>query len=183
MTIELDCVHTTLQHLDVPKGYRAEIVHGEIVLSPTRAFHMNTIIELVLQMRPQLPTDMWYTGDTITPFPNEDSELCPDIIVLPKVEVDKNGSVYPAELLEIAFEVVSPTSRSRDYEMKPAAYARAGIPVYVIADPYEAQLVVHWDPRGSEYGNRRTFRYGDTAEIPGSVPLTIDTSALPADPR
>jgi Uma2 family endonuclease len=86
-------------------------------------------------------------------------------------------------LLEVAFEVVSPTSRIRDYEMKPAAYAQAGIPVYVIADPYDAQLVVFSDPHGREYASRRAYRYGEQAEIPGSFPLTIDTSELQADPN
>ncbi len=45
VTVELAVARSTLRHVEVPEGYRAEVVHGEIILSPTRAFHLNTIIE------------------------------------------------------------------------------------------------------------------------------------------
>lgn len=179
MTMELAVARSTLRHVEVPEGYRAEVVHGEIILSPTRAFHLKTIIELSMQIVPQLPPHMDVTGDTITPFPREDSELCPDLIVLPRAEVERNDAVYEASVIEIAFEVVSPTSRARDYELKPRAYAGACIPVYVIADPYRGQLVVHSHPRETEYGNRRAHAYGEVVRVPGAVPLTVDTTPLP----
>jgi hypothetical protein len=45
----------------------------------------------------------------------------------------------------------------------------------------ETRLVGHWDPRGAEYAAGRVFRYGEAAGVPEPVPLTIDTSSLPAD--
>ncbi|GAA1917968.1 Uma2 family endonuclease [Streptantibioticus ferralitis] len=183
MTIELERSHSTLEHLEVPEGYKAEIVNGEIVLWPTRAFHFGTIVELVRQITPQLPETLRYTGDTITPFPEENSELCPDIIILPKAEYEKNSAVYPAEVIEAAFEVVSPSTGSRDYGLKVGAYARAGIPLYIIADPYAAQLVVQHKPIDGEYAYRNIVPYGEKAEVPGDLPLAIDTSELPADTK
>lgn len=181
VTIELERTHTTLlEQLNVPEGYRAEIVNGEIILSPTRAFHLGTIFELLRQITPQLPPDMWFAGDNVTPFPGA-SELCPDIILLPRAEYEKNSAVYPVEVIEAAFEVVSPATRARDYGLKVDAYAEAGIPVYVIADPYAARLTVHWDPAGGEYANRRRVAYGDTVDVPGKLPFTLDTAMLPAE--
>ncbi|PWI46075.1 Uma2 family endonuclease [Streptomyces sp. ICBB 8177] len=124
---------------------------------------------------------MDYTGDTITPFPREDSELCPDIVLLDKKACAKNLAVYPVEGIHAAFEVVSPTTRERDYGLKVGAYARAGIPLYVIADPYDARLVVHHRPIDGQYAYRQMVPYGEKADVPGDLPFTIDTSTLPVD--
>lgn len=41
--------------------------------------------------------------------------------------------------------------------------------------------LVRSDPRGGAYTSVRTHPYGTVAEVPGDVPLTIDTAPLPAD--
>lgn len=183
MTIELERCHSTLRHIDVPEGFKAEIVHGEIVLSPLRTFHLGTIFEILRQVTPQLPADTWFGGDNITPFPAESSELCPDITLIPRAEYEKNASVYPVEVIHAAFEVVSPSTRERDYGLKVGAYARAGIPVYVIADPYAAELVVYRGPIDGRYAHRDIVRYGEKVDVPGDIHFTLDTSSLPAESR
>ncbi|MGW7005190.1 Uma2 family endonuclease [Streptomyces sp. NPDC054933] len=181
MTVELERVHSVLEHFEVPEGLKAEVIEGEIVLSPLRTFHLGSIFEILRQITPQLPVDVWFGGDNITPFPEEDSELCLDITLMPKSEYERNLAVYPVDIIQGAFEVVSPTTRKRDYGLKVHAYARAGIPLYIIADPYAAQLVVHHKPIDGEYAYRQIVPYGERAEVPGDLPLTIDTSTLPAD--
>ncbi|GHF63802.1 hypothetical protein GCM10010218_51510 [Streptomyces mashuensis] len=183
MTIELERAlrSTILEDFPAPEGFKTEVVRGEIILSPLRALHLKTVVPLCMQIASQLPPGLDYTGDTLTPFPEVDSELCPDIVVLPKAECDKNLAVYTVDLIHAAFEVVSPTTAKRDYGFKVQAYAQAGIPVYVIADPYDAQLVVHHKPFHGAYGYRQIVPYGEKAEIPGDLRLVIDTSSLPAD--
>jgi Uma2 family endonuclease len=181
MTAEMTALHPVLQRLDTPDGLKAEMINGEIVLAPLRLFHLGTIFEILRQVTPQLPADTWFGGDNITPFPEYGAELCPDITLIPKSAYDKNLSVVPAEMIRAAFEVVSPSTRGRDYGLKVGAYARAGIPLYVIADPYTAVLTVHHDPVDGEYALRRIVRYGASVDVPGELPFTLDTSTLPVD--
>lgn len=181
MTVELEALHPILEHLEVPEGLKAEIIDGEIVLSPLRAYHLGSIFELLRQITPQLPADTWFGGDNITPFPDDDAELCPDIILIPRNEYEKNLSTYPVDVIHAVFEIVSPSTRKRAYGLKVGAYARAGIPLYVIADPYTAQLTIHHKPVDGEYGYRQIVHYGETVDIPGDLPFTLDTSKLPVD--
>jgi Uma2 family endonuclease len=181
VTIELDRFTSLLEHVEVPEGFKAELVHGEIILSPLRSYHFRTAVELMIQLRPQLPQGLSYTGDSITPFPAEDSDLCPDIAFVPASESDKNLAVFAAEIVEVAIEVVSPSTARRDYDLKPGVYGRAGIPIYLIADPYRAELVIYSLPGGDGYLSKLVVPYGKTATIPTEPPMTLDTSVLPTE--
>ncbi|WP_158288148.1 hypothetical protein [Streptomyces sp. ICBB 8177] len=48
MPIELERVHSSLELFEAPEGMKAEIVHGEIISSPLRAFHLKTIVQLCM---------------------------------------------------------------------------------------------------------------------------------------
>lgn len=181
MTIELELSTRLLERMELPEGFKAEVVHGELVLSPLRASHLQTIYCILKQLEPQLPPELSFTGDSITPFAAEDSELCPDLAFVPKAETDKNAAVFAAELIELAIEVVSPTTARRDYDLKPGVYGRAGIPVYLIADPYRAELTIYSRPGGDGYRSKLVVSYGEVATIPTEPAMTLDTSSLPAE--
>ncbi|WP_328329901.1 MULTISPECIES: Uma2 family endonuclease [unclassified Streptomyces] len=181
---ETEHLHSQLIRFeDMFPGYRTEIVEGNIVMSPVRAFHAKTIRFLWNFLDPQLTSDWAWVSDVSFPF-SADFELCPDLALIPAAEEARNLSVYPADLVELAVEVVSPSSVRNDYEIKNRAYAAQGIRNYLIFDPYKAHCVTLWNPGPEGYAGRDTIPYGKILTVEtGLGPLTIDTGALPVDPQ
>jgi Uma2 family endonuclease len=70
-----------------------------------------------------------------------DSERHPDLSIYrhPPEEPDN----WATWIADIVVEVVSPSSRQRDYEEKPDEYLLFGIREYWIVDRFEGQMVVH----------------------------------------
>ncbi|MGW6455434.1 Uma2 family endonuclease [Streptomyces sp. NPDC055078] len=184
MTIsEADRLRSQLSRFeDMFPGYRTEIVEGNIVLSPLRPFHNRTLLEVWGQLEPQLGAEWGLMSDVAVPF-SEGFEFCPDLAAIPVKERDRNLTSYPADLIELAIEVVSPSSIRNDYEIKDRQYAARGIANYLIFDPNKGQLVTRWNPGPTGYLGTDTFPYGETVTVRTTLgELKIDTSGLPVDP-
>ncbi|MCX5146167.1 Uma2 family endonuclease [Streptomyces sp. NBC_00320] len=180
---ESDRLHSQLSRFeDMFPGYRMEIVEGAIVMSPLKPHHNATIWQLWSVLKSQLSDQWGFLSDVAIPFDGE-NEFCPDLAVVPAVEADKNLSAYSPDLVELAVEVVSRGSIRNDYEIKDRAYARRGIPHYLIFDPYKAQCVTLWNPGPDGYLGRDVVPYGNTVVVETGIgKLTVDTSDLPVDP-
>jgi Uma2 family endonuclease len=181
---ESDRLHSQLaRYEDMFRGYRTEIVEGNIVMSPLRPFDNQTIMRLWTQLESQLGEEWAFISDVAIPF-SADFEFCPDLAVIPSAEKDRNLTSYPADLVELAIEVVSPSSVRNDYEVKNKQYAARGIPNYLILDPRQAHVVTLWNPGPDGYLGRDTFRYGGEVAVETKIgSLVIDTAVLPVDPN
>ncbi|MFE7133312.1 Uma2 family endonuclease [Streptomyces sp. NPDC057638] len=181
---ETDHLHSQLSRFeDMFPGYRMEIVEGNVVLSPLRAFHAKTIRLVWNLLESQISPQWECVSDVLFPF-GDGFEFCPDLAVIPAREEARNLSVYSVELIELAIEVVSPSSVRNDYEVKDRQYAARGIANYLIFDPSRGEVVTRWNPGPTGYRGTDTFRYGTTVKIDTSVgALTFDTSGLPVDPN
>ncbi|MEV6782123.1 Uma2 family endonuclease [Streptomyces sp. NPDC051098] len=184
MTIsESDRLHSQLSRFeDMFPGYRTEIVEGNIVLSPVKPHHAETIRRVWNALESRVPDEWGFLSDVAVPM-DDTNEFCPDLAVIPADEVAKNLSAYSPELIEIAIEVVSPSSVRNDYEVKDRAYARRGIPHYLIFDPYRKHCVTLWNPGPDGYLGRDTIPYGKQVTVVSGIgTLSVDTAALPVDP-
>lgn len=184
MTVsESERLHSQLSRFeDMFPGYRMEIVEGNIVMSPLKPAHNATIWALWTALKPQLSDDWGFLSDVAVPF-DGDNEFCPDLAVIPQADVAKNLSAYPPDLIELVIEVVSPSSVRNDYEVKDRAYARRGIPHYLIFDPYKAQCTTLWNPGPDGYLGRDVLPYGETVTVETGIgKVSVDTAALPVDP-
>lgn len=171
------------QLADQLEGYKVEIVRGSIMMSPVRPFHGETIFELWAELKPQLSPQWRLITDVASPVSVANSELCPDLALIPEVEAAKNLSKYPPELIQLAIEVVSPGSRQRDYHDKAKLYAQIGVPVYAIFDPYARLCTVQHASDGAEYTRTDRLIYGQQAVLPTLVgEFSVDTATLPVDP-
>ncbi|WP_030904147.1 Uma2 family endonuclease [Streptomyces sp. NRRL F-5126] len=166
---------------DALPGHRVELVEASIVAHRVRPHHNATIRRVWNALRAQLSGEWGFTSDVAFVFDGE-TELCPDLAVIPEPEVAENRSAYDPDLIELVVEVVSPGSVRRDYEIKPRLYAARGIANYLVFDPYQAHCVTFWHPTADGYQGRDTIPYGkDIALDSGLGALTIDTSELPRD--
>ncbi|MEU6705094.1 Uma2 family endonuclease [Streptomyces wuyuanensis] len=180
---EIDRLHSQLSRLEgMFPGYRTEIVEGAIVTSPVEPHHAKTIRAVWNALEAQLSDEWDFISDVTIPF-DDANEFCPDLAVIPRAESEKNLSAYSPDLIELAVEVVSPGSVRNDYEIKDRAYARRGIPHYLVFDPYKAQCLTLWNPGPDGYRGRDTLPYGKTVVVETGIGrLTLDTGELPVDP-
>ncbi|MGA4840963.1 Uma2 family endonuclease [Streptomyces sp. G45] len=68
----------------------------------------------------------------------------------------------------------------RNREVKPGAYAGAGIPVYLLIDRHSRTVVVHSepDPEAGEYALTQTARFGAKVALPELIGVTLYTAEL-----
>ncbi|MFE3763330.1 Uma2 family endonuclease [Streptomyces sp. NPDC059104] len=167
---------------DAFPGRHAELLEGSVVLFPVRPACGATAYRVWDMLAAALPREWSVISGVPLPF-DERTEFCPDLAVLPAAEADKNLSAYSPDLIELAVEVVSPSSVRNDYEVKDRAYARRGIPHYLIFDPYKAQCTTLWNPGPDGYRGRDVIPYGGTVVVETGIgKLSLDTSPLPVDP-
>ncbi|MFF4313911.1 Uma2 family endonuclease [Streptomyces sp. NPDC001507] len=185
MTIsDLDRLHSQLSRLeDMFPGYRTEIVEGDIMMSPVKPHHAETIRLVWNALREQVADEWGFTSGVAFPF-DGDNEFCPDLAIIPASEVAKNEGAYPPDLIELVVEVVSKGSIRRDYEVKPRRYASRGIANYLILDPLQAQATTLWNPGPEGYRGRDTIPYGPDLTLDSALgKLTIATGRFPVDPK
>ncbi|MFJ9447774.1 Uma2 family endonuclease [Kitasatospora sp. NPDC101235] len=161
--------------MDVPEGFRAEIIEGTITLSPTggtRHFTVNRRLGRALHD--------YLSGSGYGPA--QDGNIVADLkVFIPDVFVapdDTDEIEHPegvgllASGVPLVVETVSPGSeaRKRDHVIKRRAYAAAGIPVYVIIDDHDdggaVTVLTEPDPKRSEYASSTRVPYGKEAVIP-----------------
>ncbi|MEV7285588.1 Uma2 family endonuclease [Streptomyces sp. NPDC093252] len=184
VTSDLDRLHSQLSKLgDIFPGYVMEIVEGCIVMNPVKPFHGKTIQRVWGLLEDQLSAEWSVVSDVAFPF-DDVNEFCPDLAVIPAAEEDANQGAYPADLIELVAEVVSPESVRRDYEIKAQRYASRGIPNYLIFDPLKGHVVTLWNPGPKGYRGRDTIVYGPELTVDSPLgKLRIDTGRLPIDPK
>jgi len=108
----------------------------------------------------------WYI-DTQAPITTADSEPEPDVVVV-RGDTRQYLDRHPGpQDLALVIEVADTTSL-RDQTIERRLYARAGIPVYWIANLPESKFEVYTNPSGpGEQPDYRQHRdYGPTDEIP-----------------
>ncbi|MFF5715632.1 Uma2 family endonuclease [Streptomyces buecherae] len=170
--------------LDVPGDLKAELLRGEIVMMAGPHWVHNMI---VLQVQNQIPQNRWYPMQTQDiAIPGEVSEPQPDLVVIEHGAFDGRSRLVPAPATTLLLEVVSKTSKHRDYVTKRSIYAAGQVPAYLIVDPYAATCVLLTEPRGSgeaaDYRTERTSEFGEPVPI-GALGIELDTSefgTLPA---
>ncbi|MEO3750870.1 Uma2 family endonuclease [Streptomyces sp. B6B3] len=96
MTVtEVERLHRALSRCaDQFEGYKIEIIEGAMTMAPVRPHHGETIRRLGNALEAQLPAEWHSVVDVAFGFA-DDTELCPDLAVIPRAEADRNLSAYP----------------------------------------------------------------------------------------
>ena len=168
------------QSLDLP-GYRVELIDGQIVVSPTASRgHSNVVTELIDQLA-EVKQRQWERHTNLTVhIPVTRERLIPDLAVVPEdvPGFDENELLAPAVLL--VGEVVSPHSRREDREVKPRAYAQAGVPLYLLIDRFAnpSAVTLFRQPGEGGYGKRQVATAGEPLRLPKPFGIALDIARL-----
>ncbi len=151
-------VTMTLQEWDADESYRdqhVELVRGVPEVSPPESLGnrraTTRVVGVLLGALP--PGWMPVTEVDVTVDDRAPTVRRPDVAVVSDAASDSAGRHDPA-LVSLVVEVVSPTSRARDWVTKQAEYAAAGIGAYLLIDPGRNALALFTDPSPAGYASR-----------------------------
>jgi Uma2 family endonuclease len=165
--------------LDLPEGYRTELIEGSFVVSPPPAkphiFPNADLYELLLKTT---PAGLRVLAVGAGLYASEHDYLIPDLMV---VRDDTRGGLQegftPEEVL-LAIEVVSPSSRSHDNVTKRNAYARFGLQHYWIADPKRKTLLILELGQDGSYVDKELLVPGQSWKASEPFEVTIDPAQI-----
>ncbi|WP_030667824.1 Uma2 family endonuclease [Streptomyces cellulosae] len=171
-----------LDRLNVPDGYRAEIIRGNIVVSPWSKGYYLDVMELVCdQLRPHLPEGHRISnGPFLYVFPGSERAYGPAIHAAHRNVGKTTSNRLDGEALSFVAELTSSATRDDDLTDKVETYGKAGVPVYLILDMQEEKATVLWAPTAEGYTARLTKPFGEKIEIPAPFDCTLDTTGFQA---
>lgn len=123
-------------------GLQYELLDGMLLVSPAPIpVHQRAIGRMFLLLHAACPLDMEVFVAPLDWRPDQRSSLQPDVLV---VRADRIGQKNLTEPLELAVEVLSPSTRRKDLVLKHSKYADAGVASYWVIDP-EVPSITAWD--------------------------------------
>ncbi|WP_419998546.1 Uma2 family endonuclease [Streptomyces boninensis] len=171
-----------LEGLVLPDGYKAEIIRGNIVVSPWSKAYYLTVMDLVCdQLRPHLPPEHLISyGPALYVFPEVERAYGPDIHAAHRSTRESESIRLDGEGLSFVAELTSPTTRDDDFHDKAEQYGAAGVPVYLLLDMQEERATVLWAPgEGREgYSSQMTVPFGEKLRMPAPFGCELDTSGF-----
>ena len=163
-----------------PRGWRVELIEGEIcVTPPANGEHEEIVSEVANQVveRRQDRSLRNYTGIGLNvPGASETGHVVPDLVIAPKGSFDDQEEWHEPSGVVLVAEVTSTSTADRDREKKILGYARAGIPVYLLIDREEGEVVVYSEPSGDGYAKGPKRKLGLTVPLPAPLGFELDTA-------
>jgi Uma2 family endonuclease len=165
-TVTLEFINGRIEEKRVPDGDHNEIIKW--------------LMKLCIQQRPDLwlyPSDCGLKVDDY-----RKGRARPDGVLAPDGHFAGKGDWADPDGVLMTVEVTSydgDTDR-RDRQEKPAAYAAAGIPVYLLVDRDLGAVLVHTnpDPARGRYRDVHEAPFGEQVTVPAPVGITLDTEIL-----
>lgn len=167
--------------LDPPEGELVVQVtlEGTLMSPPAGPRHRDTVDEMNKILLAALGNEYRIHQTSGMAVPSVPGIFVPDFLVVPK---GRAPSAVPSEKAILVVEVTSPSNAKNDRETKYQAYAKGGVPQYLLIDPVpeDAQTVTLFtDPSGGEYTRSVQVPYGESITVNRPVPIVIDTSLFP----
>ncbi|MCR8578670.1 Uma2 family endonuclease [Streptomyces sp. Isolate_219] len=183
----------TWKAMELPEGLHAEIIEGSIEVSPTGRYSHGQIANLLRDTLVVFLADSEYVARQDMNVVHERKVWIPDLFITPAnadEHMTDDGIGVAASAVPLIVEVVSPghDDKLRDRVRKRCAYARAGIPVYVIIDDYDdhghVTVLTSPSPEEANYGDSMRRPYGTDITLPeGPAKGFVIGEAITGRPR
>lgn len=157
-----------------------ELIDGSLVfVGPQTLFHSRAVSFFEWQLQSLAPPELEVVREFTIDIDRYNRPE-PDVIVVDSdVLGDLEQTRFPASSVQLAIEVASPESRSRDRETKPVKYARAGIPHYWRVENQDGRAVVYvfeLEPATGAYTSTGIFH--DRVKVSVPFPVDLDLTAI-----
>ncbi|WP_241968584.1 Uma2 family endonuclease [Streptomyces sp. ICBB 8177] len=171
-----DAVLAGFLDLTVPPGYRAELIEGEIIVTPPPdGDHEDAIGNLQWQIARNSAADLYAPGNKglITPL----GRFIPDATVAPRGALRGRESWSGPEGVVMTIEVTS-TRAQEDRSTKRRGYAACGIPFYLLVDRGKGTVTLFSDPQDGDYIEDVRVAFGKPLDLPDPFDFSLDTSVF-----
>ncbi|WP_216912060.1 Uma2 family endonuclease [Nocardia noduli] len=170
--------------LETPEGFRAELIEGEIIVTPPpTGSHEENISTLISQVFGQSAVKVTFSANKGLVM--ERGGLCPKNHVIPDGVFVPAGSLKDAppwmsvDNVMMVLEVTS-SKPDRDRTTKRFCYARAGVPLYLLLDRGKQATTLLSEPGGGpdliDYRQEIRVPFGKPLELPSPFSFTLDTT-------
>ncbi|MGW1542659.1 Uma2 family endonuclease [Streptomyces sp. NPDC002309] len=166
--------------LDTPEGFRAELIEGEIVVTPPPdGDHEDYIGLIVEQVLLHARIRMQFAGTKGLVLSGDGSltdRVIPDATFAPRELRLFRGadSWMPCEGVAMVLEVTS-TKPKADRETKRRCYARGGIPLYLLVDRDGSAITLFSTPERGDYREHLTRPLGKPLPLPAPFAFELET--------
>jgi Uma2 family endonuclease len=171
-----------LEGLRTPMGFRAELVGGEITVTPLPGGdHEHCVSALVNQLARRSDTAMDLSGRKGLHMHGAGQEVCcravPDLTAAPaELSLFREAAGWmPTDGVALVAEVTADRP-DHDRHAKRHAYARGGIPLYLLVDRERGSVTLFSDPKGEDYRDAVTHPFGKEMPLPSPFSFDLDTS-------
>ncbi|MEU5649852.1 Uma2 family endonuclease [Streptomyces pseudogriseolus] len=177
--LTLDMMFEWLEKMPVPEGYKAEIVGGHVFMTPQRDTHWDIIADIYDQLRAENPRKR-LKSDVRIDYPGHLNGFASDVTLLAEGATKNDKGRWRCEDVVFIAEVISQETADNDYGPKKNTYATAGVPVYLIVDPYTAEWHLHTLPQDGVYHAVVSFPFGQEVDLTRTaVGLVLKTDEFP----
>lgn len=169
----------TVEELDTPDGYKAELIRGKIVVSPwSKLRYLRPMRRLRSQVEAHAPKGyVTETSPFLFVFPSSERGFGPDLFVADEAAFDADGRHADGTALSLVAELTSVSTKDADWLDKLDAYGRV-VPVYLVLDMQVQEITAFWDPSPKGYRSRTTVPFGRALHVPAPFDFELDTSGL-----
>lgn len=170
--------------LDTPEGFRAELIEGEIVVTPPPDGDHEDYIGLILeQVITRSRTKMQFSGNKGLKLRSGGG--CPKNHVIPdgtfaptELRLYRGADPWmPCEGVALVVEVTS-SKPAADRTGKRHCYARGAVPLYLLVDREQSSVTLFSDPQGDDYRQHCTIPFGKSIRLPAPFALDLETDAF-----
>ncbi|WP_222850217.1 Uma2 family endonuclease [Allosaccharopolyspora coralli] len=171
----------TWQELDVPEGWRAEIIEESIVMTPPPDTGHNLIASRVTKALVRAIPDDWEIFQTQgVSVPLRSSVFIPDLVVIPRERVPGGDPAEPTPIEHalLAVEITSRSNADTDRKTKLWSYAHGGVPLYLLVDRFAEngpEVMLYSNPENGIYQDTHRAPFGKPVTLPAPCELTIDS--------
>ncbi|MYZ38935.1 MULTISPECIES: Uma2 family endonuclease [unclassified Streptomyces] len=171
-----------LDQLNVPDGFKAEIIRGNIVASPwSKAYYLDVMDLICDQLRPHLPEGHRVSSaPALYVFPGVERAYGPDVHAADRRTRRTTSRHLDGEGLSFIAELTSASTRDADLVDKVERYGKAGVPVYLLLDMQEDSATVFWSPTAKGYASHLTVPFGKEILMPAPFNCTLSTAGFQA---
>ncbi|MFD7919198.1 Uma2 family endonuclease [Streptomyces sp. NPDC059740] len=173
------------EETDGPEGSKVEIIEGIVTVSPPPANRHNELIDLIQRrLYSVLPEDLGIYQTQGVAVPSRQGLYVPDLAVVPRTALREPGNHIPAAACELVVEITSPSNAGHDRVAKPAGYARAQVPLYLLVDPHAPgvpTVTLYGEPKEDVYRVLAATPFGGKVSLPQPFGLSLDTADFPTD--
>ncbi len=146
-------------------GHHYEIIDGTLIVSPGPELRHQTVQSEILRLLfSSCPDDLFVLATPTDIVLADDTVVQPDALVVRRADlVGRRLTATP----QLVVEILSPSTRLIDLNLKKARYERAGVPSYWVVDPGPPRLIA-WEMRAGSYVEVAAVGHGDewTATLP-----------------